>query len=100
VTCSEVGVPAGGDPARFQGHARAAVQLEALAQDHVGAGQRAGRIADPLGEARGHVAAAGVRARPVGADRVVQRGHRGQGLVLDAQRFQRVLGLGGALGQH
>ena len=94
---AELGVPAGQDSPRLHGHSGAAVQMEALAQDHVGPRERARGVAHALGEARGHVAA-GMDPRPVGPERVFERGDDRQRLVLDPEGGERVLGLGGALG--
>ncbi len=75
------------------------MHVKALAQHHFGPRERARRVADTLGESRGHVAA-GMHTRAVGPERIVERGHGRQRLVLDAQRVERVLGLGGALGDE
>ena len=73
------------------------MQVEALAQDHVGPRERARGVADALGEAGGHVAGR-MHARSIGPERVVERGDGGQRLVLDPERLKRVLRLDCALG--
>ena len=47
---AEIGVPAGRDRSRLQGHAGATVNVKPLAQHDLGAGERARRIAHALGE--------------------------------------------------
>jgi hypothetical protein len=93
----EVSVPAGGDRPRFERHARPTVQREPLAHRHPGPGQGARRIAHPLREAGRDVPRA-VHARPIGPERVLQRGDRGERRILDPDRGDGVLGLGRALG--
>ena len=95
---AELGVPARHEPARLYRHPGTPVQGEALVQDHVGLGERACRIADPLGEAGCHIAA-GMNAWPVRLERV-GHGDGRQGLVLDLQGIERVLGLHGARCHH
>jgi hypothetical protein len=73
---AELGVPAGRHGSGFQRHAGAPVQVEAFAQYHVGPGQRAHGVADPLGITRGHVAP-GMDARTNGPERVVEPDHGG-----------------------
>jgi hypothetical protein len=75
------------------------MQVESLAHDPVGPGEHRGGVSDLLGEAGGHVAAR-VYSRPIGAEGVIKRGHGGEGLVLDAERIERVGGLLRALGHH
>ncbi len=95
---AEVGVPARHDPARLHRHPGAPVQREPFAQHEVGSRQRARGVADPLGEARGHVAA-GMNAWRVGPERV-GHGDGGQGLVLDRELREGVFSELGALGHH
>ena len=75
------------------------MQVECLAHDHLGLTERARRIAHALGVARGHVAPR-MDVRRLRPKRVVERRDRRERLVLDLERVERVLGAGGALGDH
>ena len=71
---SEVGVPAGGDGARLHGHAGAAVQVEALAQDDLGAARGAPAGSPTRWVKREATLPPGWTRGPSGRERVLERG--------------------------